>query len=256
MDNHLLLFPAVKQPQSCLQSCGAVSTFFFFLQCSSHSPACRVVEQSPPSFSCNAAATVLPAKVWSRLHLLLHGHAAIQRSRCGPAAIERLQPPSETSPALTLWADGLNIPMAPSCCPRRHPAVLPRTPAIQWSCRGPAAAFMRPSLPSCGPHRLHAALAAFMRPPLPSCGPRRLHAAVASFVRPSPPSCGRRRLHAALAAFLRPSPPSCGRRRLPAALAAFVRPSPPSYGRRRFRAAVTALVQPAQPPARSRPSAG
>ena len=71
-----------------------------------------------------AAATVLPAEVWSRLHLLLQGHAATQRSRCGPAAIKRLQPPSETSPALTLWADGLNIPMTPSCCPRRLCAAL------------------------------------------------------------------------------------------------------------------------------------
>ena len=100
--------------------------------------------QPPSSFSCSAAATVLPAElwsglhllfpaaaatvlpaeVWSRLHLLLQGHAATQRSRCGPAAIKRLQPPSETSPALTLWADGLNIPMTPSCCPHRLCAAL------------------------------------------------------------------------------------------------------------------------------------
>jgi hypothetical protein len=43
-----------------------------------------------------------------------------------------------------------------------------------------------------------------------SCGPRRLHAALAAFMRPSLPSCGRRLLRAALAAFVRSSPPSCG----------------------------------------------
>jgi hypothetical protein len=99
--------------------------------------------------------------------------------------------------------------MTPSPCRRRLRAAF-------------GASFMRPSPPSCGPPRLHAALAAFMRPSPPSCGPRRLHAALAAFMRP--PSCGPRRLHAALAAFVRPSPSSCGPRRLHAALTAFVRP--------------------------------
>ncbi len=135
------------------------------------------------------------------------GHAAIKRSRCGHtvssglAAIKRLQPPLETSPALTLM--GRWIKYSDDAIPLPSP----------------------PSAPlSCSRRRLHAALAAFMRPSLPSCGPRRLHAALAAFMRPSPPSCGPPRLHAALAAFMRPSPSSCGPRRLHAALAAFVRP--------------------------------
>ncbi len=179
------------------------------------------MERSPPFFPA-AAATVLPAEVWSGLHLfflqqqpqscLLRCGAgstfsfratppATQRSRCGPAAIKRFQPPSETSPALTLWADGLNIPMTPSCWPRLHAAL---------------AAFMRPS---CGRRRLHAALAAFMQP-------RRLHAA-------SPPSCGPRRLHVGLAAFMRPSPPSCGRRRLRMATRAAITAPSSQRSRRR-----------------------
>ncbi len=74
-------------------------------------------------------------------------------------------------------------------------------PAVACASAPPVlATFVQPLLP----------LAAFMRPSPPSRGPRRLHAALAAFMRPSPPSCGPRRLHAALAAFMRPSPPSCG----------------------------------------------
>ncbi len=204
-----LLFPVVQQPQSCLQSCGAVSTFFS-LQCSSHSPACRVVERSSPSFSCSAAATVLPAELWS-------GPTAIGqpcRHQAVPLRSHRHQAASPPSRGSSL----LRKPVRPSPCWGRW---------IKYS----DDAIALPSPPSCGLRRLlRAALAVFMRPSPPSCGPRRLHATLTAFIRPSPPSCNPRRLHAALAAFMRPSPPLCGPCRLYAALAAFMRPSPPSYG--------------------------
>jgi hypothetical protein len=107
-----------------------------------------------------------------------HRHQAASPPSSGLAAIKRLQPPSETSPALTLmgrWIkssdDAIALPSPPSCGLRRlFRAALP--------------AFLRPSPPSSGPPRLHAALPAFMRHSPPSCGPRRLHAALAAFVRP------------------------------------------------------------------------
>ena len=219
---HLLFLQ--QQPQSCLQSCGAVSTFFF-LQCSSHSPACRGVEQAPPSPSGPRRHPAVP------LRPCCH--------QAAPASFGNQSGPHLVGRWIKYSDDAIVLPSPPLCSPR--------------CLRAAVAALVRPSAPFCGPRRLHAALVAFMRPSPPSCGPRRLHAALAAFMRPSPPSCG-------LAAFMRPSPPSCGTRRPHAALAAFLRASPPSCGPRRLRtatrAAITAPVQPAQPPARGRPSAG
>ncbi len=127
----------MQQPQSCLQSCGAVSTFFFFLQCSSRSPACRVVERSPPSSF--PAVTVLPAELWTGLHLLLF----LQCSSHSPACRVVDRSPPSSFPTVQQPQSCLQAPPSPSR-PRRLHAVL--------------AAFMRPSPRSCGPHRLHAVL--------------------------------------------------------------------------------------------------
>ncbi len=102
-------------------------------------------ERSPPSsLSCSAAATVLPAEMWSGLLLLLHGPAAIKRPRRYQAAPASFG--NQSGPHLVgRW--------------------------IKYS----DGAIVLSSLPSCGHRSLRVVVAAFVQP-LPLLSDRRQEA--------------------------------------------------------------------------------